>query len=115
MRKPALTGVPFNRPPDFDIQQHLKDASGVFVGDRKYTVRVKFDAWAAELIQEKNWHPAQEITQHKDGSITFQVELADLFEIERWILGWGSHAKVLSPAKLKKSIRKHAEGILENR
>jgi predicted DNA-binding transcriptional regulator YafY len=40
--------------------------------------------------------------------------LADLFEIERWILSWGSHAKVLGPAKLKNSIRKHAEAIAAN-
>ena len=41
------------------------------------------------------------------------LELADLFEIELWILSRGSHAKVLGPAKLKNSIRKHAEAILE--
>ena len=76
-------------------------------------MRVEFDAWAAELIQEKDWHPAQKILPREDGSIEFQIELADLFEIERWILSWGSHAKVLGPANLKNSIRKHAEGILK--
>ena len=114
MRKLVFPGKRFKRPKDFDIQQHLKDAFGVFVGQSKHKVRVVFDAWAAQLIKEKDWHPAQEIIELDEGRIEFRIELADLFEIERWILSWGSHAKVLGPAKLKHSIRKHAEGMLEN-
>lgn len=112
MRKLQIPGPSFKRPKDFDIQQHLDEAFGVFVGTSKYKVRVEFDAWAAQLIQEKSWHPAQTIKQLDEGRIEFKIELTDLFEIERWILSWGSHAKVLGPAKLKKSIRQHAEAIL---
>lgn len=114
MRKLMLPGKRFKRPEDFDIRQHLKDAFGVFVGEARHKVRVEFDEWAAQLIQEKDWHPAQEIRELDGGRIEFRIELADLFEIERWILGWGSHAKVLAPAKLKNSIRKQAEEILKN-
>jgi len=113
MRKIRLTGKPFKRPGDFDIRSHLKDAFGVFVGETRHKVRVRFDAWAARLIREKDWHPAQEITPLDDGGLEFRIELADLNEIERWILGWGSHAKVLAPAKLRNRIRKHAEKMLE--
>jgi proteasome accessory factor B len=114
MRKLQIPGPSFKRPKDFNIQQHLKDAFGVFVGSTKYKVRIEFDAWAAQLIQEKSWHPAQTIKQLDEGRIEFKIELTDLFEIERWILSWGSHAKVLGPAKLKKSIRQHAEAIIAN-
>ena len=107
-------GKHFKRPKHFDIQQHLKNAFGVFVSKTKHKVKVQFDQWAAQLIQEKNWHPAQQITALDGGGIEFHIELADLFEIERWILSWGSHAKVLGPAKLKNSIRKHAEAIAAN-
>jgi len=114
MRKLMFPGKRFKRPKDFNIQQHLKDSFGVFVGETKYKVRVEFDSWAAQLIQEKDWHPAQTIKPKEGGCIEFQIELADLFEIERWILSWGSHAKVLGPAKLKNSIRKNAEAIIAN-
>jgi proteasome accessory factor B len=114
MRKLMFPGKHFKRPKDFNIQKHLKDAFGVFVGETKHKVRVQFDSWAAQLIQEKDWHPAQEIKALDDGRIEFRIELADLFEIERWILSWGSHAKVLGPAKLKNSVRKHAEAIVAN-
>lgn len=112
MRHLSMPGEKFNRPEDFDIKKHLKDAFGVFVGETKYKVRVEFDEWAGQLIQEKEWHPAQEIRELGHGGIELRIELADLFEIERWILSWGSHVKVLGPAKLKNSIRKHAEEIL---
>ncbi|MGZ0657614.1 helix-turn-helix transcriptional regulator [Coraliomargarita sp. W4R53] len=114
MRKLMLPGKRFKRPKDFDIQQHLKDAFGVFVGETKHKVCVEFDAWAAQLIQEKDWHPTQTIKELDDGRIEFRIELADLFEIERWILGWGAHAKVIGPAKLRNSVRKHAEAIIAN-
>ena len=113
MRHLSMPGKRFKRPEAFDIRQHLKDAFGVFVGETKYKVRVAFDEWASELIREKHWHPAQELKEIGDGCVELRVELADLFEIERWILSWGSHAQVLAPAKLKKSVRAHAEGILK--
>ena len=114
MRHLQLTGQYFKRPKNFDIQNHLKDAFGVFVGTHKHQVRIQFDRWAAQLIQEKNWHPAQTIQALDDGSVEFRIELADLFEIERWILSWGSHAKVLGPPELKQRIRAHAAAILDN-
>ena len=111
MHSLMLPGKHFKRPPDFDIQQHLKDAFGVFVGS-KHRVCVEFDAWAAQLIREKSWHPAQQIRDLDDGRIEFRIELADLYEIERWILSWGSHAGVHAPTELKDRIRTHAELML---
>ncbi|WP_269522424.1 helix-turn-helix transcriptional regulator [Coraliomargarita parva] len=112
MQKLMLPGKSFEAPKDFDIQQHLKDAFGIFVGEERHKIRIEFDAWAAQLIREKAWHPAQELIDLEDGRVEFRIELADLNEIERWILSWGSHAKVLAPAKLKKNIRAHAEAML---
>ena len=113
MRKVALTGEAFVRPKDFDIRKHLKDAFGVFAGKETQTVRIEFRGNAARLVQEKTWHPTQEIKDLGSGRIQYTVKLADLFEIERWILGWGAEAKGLSPAKLRNRIRAHAEAILE--
>jgi predicted DNA-binding transcriptional regulator YafY len=114
MRKLSMLGIKFEPPKDFDIQEHLKDAFSVFVGSKTLTVNVKFDAWAAELIQEKQWHPAQHIKQLEAGCIEFSIEVADLYEIERWILSWGKHAQVIRPQQLKNSIREHAQKMLQD-
>jgi predicted DNA-binding transcriptional regulator YafY len=43
---------------------------------------------------------------NKDGSvIEFQVTLSGLEEITRWILSWGSKARVLGPPELRKRIK----------
>jgi len=113
MRHLSMPGNSFKRPEDFNIHQHLKNAFGVFVGETKYKVRLVFDDWASQLIREKQWHPAQKVKELENGCVELRIELADLFEIERWILSWGSHVQVLAPAQLKKSVRAHAQGILD--
>ena len=113
MRKIGLTGEPFTRPRDFNLQDHLRDSFGVFAGKDLQRVRIEFKGQAARLVQEKTWHATQEIRCLGDDKIEYTVRLGDLFEIERWVLGWGGEAKVISPAKLKNRIRKHAEKILE--
>jgi predicted DNA-binding transcriptional regulator YafY len=48
----------------------------------------------------------------RGGTIELRLELGSLEEIERWILSWGAHARVLEPAELKRRIRRSAEAIL---
>jgi predicted DNA-binding transcriptional regulator YafY len=40
--------------------------------------------------------------------------LSHLTDIKRWILGWGSQAKVLSPDELVETIKSEAKAIVEN-
>jgi predicted DNA-binding transcriptional regulator YafY len=46
-----------------------------------------------------------------DGSIILQLALGGLEEIERWILSWGNHVRVLEPAPLRAMIRDAASAI----
>ncbi|MCF7786832.1 MAG: WYL domain-containing protein [Prosthecobacter sp.] len=56
---------------------------------------------------ERLWHSTQAIRKLKnDGSvIEFQAHLSGLEEITRWVLSWGSKAKVLGPPELKQRVR----------
>lgn len=111
MKQPALSAKRFEKPGDFSIEKHLRAAFGIFAGKPKYSVRVEFDAFAARLIREKSWHPAQKIRDLPDGRLEFRVRLASLHEIERWILSWGTHARVLGPPKLVRQIKSTARTI----
>jgi predicted DNA-binding transcriptional regulator YafY len=73
-------------------------------GRRKHTIHIAFDSFAAPLVQERQWHPSQKITQLRDGGIELSLTLGNLEEVERWILSWGRHAQVLAPLELKKRI-----------
>jgi len=70
----------------------------------KNEIRILFAPDAAGYVQEKIWHPSQKIDAHKDGSILFEVTVANTREIKSWVMGWGSQARVLRPADFKFSL-----------
>ncbi len=112
MRKARATTARFERPADFSIEEVLSGSFGVFSGKERHRIRLKFDQFAARLVSERTWHESQRIKAAKDGSMTLQLELAGLEEIERWILSWGSHVRVLQPLELAKRVKKEADAVV---
>lgn len=104
VRVPKITGKTFDRPRNFSAAKELKSGFGVFGGTGKHEVRIRFDAFAARLIRERDWHPSQKILETKGGELELRMTLGALEEIERWILSWGNHAKVLGPKSLISSL-----------
>lgn len=111
MRKARNTGTRFKRPADFSITTHLGDSFGVFTGKAVHKVRIRFDAFASRLVGERQWHPSQKIRRLRGGEIELSLEVGGLEEIERWVLSWGGHARVLEPRALVERIREAAETI----
>ena len=74
---------------------------------RKHEVHIRFEGYAARVVGERMWHSTQAIRSLKsDGSvIEFQADLSGLEEITRWVLSWGSKAKVLGPPELKRRVQ----------
>jgi len=96
----------FRRPADFSISRFLDQSFGVFAKPTKtrHTVRILFDRFAAARVEERQWHPSQKIKQLREGGIELSLTLGNLEDIERWILSWGNHARVLAPPELKQRI-----------
>jgi len=111
MKSVSLTAKGFRRPADFSITKILSGSFGVFSSGRKHRIRLRFDPYAARLVSERTWHESQKIRPLPDGSVTMQMELGGLEEIERWILSWGAHVRVLEPRTLVDRIQREAEGI----
>jgi proteasome accessory factor B len=113
MREIALTAKHFRRPADFSIARVLSGSFGVYSTGKKQRIRVRFDPFAARLVAERKWHETQRVREQADGSITLDLELGGLEEIERWILSWGKHAQVLAPKELAARVRAEAKAILD--
>jgi len=111
MRDVRLTSKRFHRPADFSIGKILRGSFGAHSGKKKYRLKLQFDPFAARLVAERTWHESQRIEQKRDGSIILELALTGLEEIERWILSWGSHVRVLAPAELIEIIRKETNAI----
>jgi proteasome accessory factor B len=113
MRDVRLTSRGFRRPADFSISEVLSGSFGVHSAGRKQRIRLEFDSFAARLVAERKWHESQRIRENKDGSILLELELGGLEEIERWILSWGKHARVVAPKELATRIREEAGSIMK--
>ena len=111
MRKVRATNTYFRRPASFSINKVLSGSFGVFEGGKKHSIRLKFDAFAARLVSERTWHESQRYREAKDGTATLELKLGGLEEIERWVLSWGSHVRVLQPSTLAKSVAEEAVAV----
>ena len=94
-----------------DVVKHEVKSFGVFTGKGRFTVQIRFDAFAARLVGERTWHASQKMKPLGNGELEMTLLLGSLEEIERWILSWGSHARVLKPARLVGSIRRASDSV----
>jgi predicted DNA-binding transcriptional regulator YafY len=116
IRDVRVSKTRFRRPVDFSIGRFLGESFGVFTkpGKAKHTIRIVFDAFAASRIEERQWHPSQKIKQLRDGGIELSLTLGNLEEVERWILSWAEHARVLAPPELKERIARTAATVADS-
>jgi predicted DNA-binding transcriptional regulator YafY len=108
----AATGRTFARPAKFSLEKRLHDSFGVVSGAGQFEVVIRFDEFAAGYIREKRWHPSQQLRQGKNGAVEMRMTLSSLAEVQRWVLSWGGHAKVVAPKELTASVREAAERML---
>jgi proteasome accessory factor B len=105
MRNPKVTPDEITDPKPFSIDAYLKGSFGVFNAKGSHTVRIQFDAFAAQLVRERTWHPSQKMQDTGDGGLELQLRLSSLEEIEPWVLSWGKHAKVIAPEAFRMRLR----------
>lgn len=93
-------------PASFDFHKLTGSHFGVHWSDDEFEVKIKFGKAAAGYLKERKWHPSQEIKEQPGGSVILSLTVNHLLELKRWILSWGSQAKVLEPKSFVKDIEK---------
>ena len=68
-----VTQVHFQRPEDFDLEQHLAKSFGVYHGDGDVKIKVRFAPAVARYVSESNWHESQKLAPQKDGGVGGRV------------------------------------------
>lgn len=97
--------VEFQRPTDFNGSAYLdRSFSAWTVGeaDGSQLVRVELFGYAARMAEERRWHPTQELRRMDVAGehVELRFQLSRPEELFRWVLGWGSKARVLEPRSL---------------
>ncbi|MBA1336535.1 MAG: Transcriptional regulator, DeoR family [Firmicutes bacterium] len=97
---------------DFVLEDYLSSALGIETGKEAQEVGIRFDRHQVRWIRERRWHHTQKIESQHDGSIILRMTVSGLGEVKRWVLGFGGHAEVLYPEKLRKQLMEEAERML---
>lgn len=114
IRELKLLGTSFERKPDFNAKDHLEMIFQHEVGGVPVTVQIWFDEKTAPYIRERRWHPTQELHEHEDGAVTLQMVVRGMNDVKRWVLGYGSGARVVEPEELRQMIAEEIEHMNYN-
>lgn len=93
----------FTVDPAFDPKRYEAEAFGV-AWEKPMTVVVRFRADQAPYVRERQWHPSQCLRELADGRVELTFRAGGVFEIRRWVLGWGDAAEVVRPPALRREI-----------
>ena len=91
----------------FNPEKYLNEMIGVTrdLESNVETVIFWVDANQTPYIETKPFHESQEIEkENEDGSKVFRIRIIINYELERKLLGYGSHIKVIEPLHLKQRI-----------
>jgi predicted DNA-binding transcriptional regulator YafY len=94
----------FVRDPDFSVSDYLSTAFLAERGDHAEIIEIWFDAYQTRYLRGRMFRPDQQVTEHVDGSMTLRFQSGALDEIRRWVMSYGSHARVVAPAILVEQI-----------
>jgi predicted DNA-binding transcriptional regulator YafY len=112
IRNLTITEETFTVDPGFDPKRYETEAFGVTSG-KPMTVVVRFRADQAPYVREREWHPTQRFRTLPDGRLEMTFRAGGVFEIVRWILGWGDSLHVVRPEHLKAAIAQTLESAVK--
>jgi proteasome accessory factor B len=101
----TLTAESFVPPTDFDPQLLLSGVFGRYAGGKSQSVRLLFDKEIADWVTEREWNPDQKVVRRRNGDIELSFPAKGLFEVQRWVLSWGRHVRVLAPTELRENVQ----------
>jgi proteasome accessory factor B len=101
----ARTGALFAARAPFAASALLQGAIGPWEGKPQY-IQLRFDAEVAELAAERQMHPTQTTQLRSDGALDVALRAPVCPPLITWLLGWGQHVRVVSPAALAERVRR---------
>ena len=98
-----VTAKRFEIHADFDFDRYMGSSFGV-IAEPATQVRILFDASWSSYVSERVWHDSQKLVERAGGRIELQMQVGGALELQSWVLSFGSGARVLEPASLRKAV-----------
>ena len=103
----------FLREPNFHARELIRSVFQSEEAPQPVQVVVKFDAYQARYIRERQWHETQRIEEQPDGALLLCFQAGGLGEVKRWVMRYGSHAEVLEPKALRWEVAEDVRRMVE--
>jgi predicted DNA-binding transcriptional regulator YafY len=96
----------------YDPVQFFRDSLGVFVGEDfpVADVEVKLSNKWRTYADTHRWHPSQD-TDRRPDHVVIRLRVRLCPELEAWVLGFGEHAEVLKPQRLRVRVAARARAL----
>ena len=82
----------------------IEGAFGIFQGEARLPVTLRFSPFRARWIREQLWHPHQQIQELLDGSLEITFPVSDFREVKMMILQFGADCEVVAPEELRQEV-----------
>jgi predicted DNA-binding transcriptional regulator YafY len=90
---------------EYDPDAIFRDSLGIFIAGDPAPIRVQFrlDQTWSHYAQYHRWHASQQV-QKEPGGVVVTLTVRHCHELEQFLLGFGQHVEILSPASLKDAV-----------
>jgi predicted DNA-binding transcriptional regulator YafY len=112
VHKAEILTQSFRRKRDVNAETYFEDSWQIHIGEPVEVV-IHFSGASARVVQMSSHHPRETTKVLPNGSVEYRVVTRGVEEIQRWILGFGAEAKVLSPSSLRDRIREIGRAIAD--
>lgn len=103
IRKIEETKERFRIPASFDFDTYTASSFGVTAEPATH-VKIRFAKAVRTYVEERTWHPSQQLDTLSGGAIQLSMEVGDTTELRSWVLSFGGDAEVLEPDELRQEI-----------
>lgn len=103
----------FTRNESYNVNDVFRNSITYWTGDEEYTVVLRFNRSAAQLVKDTIWSEHQEIKKLPGGKIELTLKVNSIPHIGNWVMGWGGAVEVVKPQQLKRYLEKQARDILK--
>jgi predicted DNA-binding transcriptional regulator YafY len=95
---------PYSIPEDFDHESQQRSSWGIMTGTQVQEVILRFVPSARPFVQERQWHPSQQVEETEDGGCLLRIWVSEPLEMQPWIRSWGAQVEVLAPLGLRERV-----------
>lgn len=101
---------------EVDVIHFFDDVIGVTktVGQEPVNIILQIDQENMPYVLTKPLHSSQKVLEKDENGMTISIDVVVNYELEREIMGFGEHMKVLAPNFLQRRIKKRFEKSLVN-